>query len=179
VDGNTRRVLAMLRMEGMRLPAQQGQLDVMCGLPRFRRGALDMTGLGLGLVEYAQEKWGSRIMGVNFAATEPVNSRIRAEGRKAQTARVTEIMATDLLDAFEERSLELCVELDSDARDDLRKPEKIVSPGGRVSIAAARNEAGHADHFWSLALGVRASKSAPGILRSFFAARVGVFGGIR
>jgi phage FluMu gp28-like protein len=179
VDGNTRRVLAMLRMEGMRLPAQQGQLDTVMRLNRCRRAALDMTGMGLGLVEYAQEKWGSRIMGVNFASTEPVNSRIRAEGRKAERARVTEIMATDLLDAFEERSLEICVELDGDARDDLRKPEKITSPGGRVSIAAVRDEAGHADHFWSLALAMRASKSAPGILRSFFAARVGVFGGIR
>ena len=41
--------------------------------------------------------------------------------------------------------------------DDLRKPEKITSPGGRVSIAAVRDEAGHADHFWGLATLVRAA----------------------
>jgi phage FluMu gp28-like protein len=66
-------------------------------------------------------------------------------------------MATDLLAAFEENSITLEVELDSDAREDLRKPEKITSPGGRVSIAAVRDGAGHADHFWALALAVRAA----------------------
>jgi phage FluMu gp28-like protein len=159
--GNTKRIIAMLRLAQMRLPAQQKQLDLVCSLPKFRSAAIDMTGIGLGLVEYAQEKWGGKISGVNFSTTEPINDRIRAEGRKAETAKVTEIMATDLLDVFEERSIEICVELDGDARDDLRKPEKITSPGGRVSIAAVRNEAGHADHFWAVALCIRASQQNP------------------
>lgn len=157
--GNSRRVIAALRMSGMRLPAQQVQLDLVCSLPKFRSGCVDMTGIGLGLCEYAQEKWGDyRVRGVNFSSTEPISDKIRAEGRKAETAKVTEIMATDLLSCFEDRSIELHIELDSDARDDLRKPEKITSPGGRVSIAATRNEAGHADHFWGIALGIRASQ---------------------
>lgn len=156
--GAVRRVLAMLRLAGLRLPRQQAQLDLICALPKFRRACLDMTGLGLGLVEYAQERHGvDRVQGVNFATTEPVNSRLRAEGRRAATARVTELMATDLLAAFEERSLEIHVELDHEAREDLRKPEKMTTPGGRVSIAAVRDEAGHADHFWALALALRAA----------------------
>jgi phage FluMu gp28-like protein len=156
--GQTKRIIAMLRMAGMRLPAQQVQLDLVCALPKFRKACVDMTGLGLGLVEYAQEKWGDyKVQGVNFSTTEPINDRIRAEGRKAETAKVTEIMATDLLAVFEEKSIEICVELDGDARDDMRKPEKITSPGGRVSIAATRDEAGHADHFWAFALAVRAA----------------------
>jgi phage FluMu gp28-like protein len=155
--GQTKRIIAMLRMSGMRLPAQQEQLDLICALPKFQRAAIDMTGIGLGLVEYAQEKWGEKIVGVNFSTTEPINDHIRAEGRKAETAKVTEIMATDLLAAFEERSIEIHVELDADGRDDLRKPEKITSPGGRVSIAAVRDEAGHADHFWAFALAIRAA----------------------
>jgi phage FluMu gp28-like protein len=158
--GNTRRVIAALRMSGMRLPAQQVQLDLLCGLPKLRSGCVDMTGIGLGLCEYAQEKWGTgRVQGVNFGTSEPINAAIRAEGRKVETARVTEIMASNLLAVFEERSIELCIELDGDMRDDLRKPEKIVSPGGRVSIAAVRNEAGHADHFWGIALAIRAADS--------------------
>lgn len=168
--GNSRRVIAALRMQGMRLPAQQAQLDLVCALPKFRCGCVDMTGIGLGLCEYAQEKWGDyRVRGVNFSSTEPISDKIRAEGRKTETARVTEIMATDLLATFEDRSIELHIELDSDARDDLRKPEKITSPGGRVSIAATRDEAGHADHFWGLALAVRASmdNSAPGPIHIF------------
>ena len=32
---------------------------------------------------------------------------------------------------------------------------------GRVSIAATRDEAGHADGFWSLALAVRAGEKVP------------------
>lgn len=157
--GQTRRVIAMLRLDGMRLPAQQRHLDTICALARFRRACIDMTGIGLGLVEYAQEKWRHKVCGVNFATTEPISDKIRSEGRKAETAKVTEIMATDLLTCFEERSIEIHVGLDSDARDDLRKPEKITSPGGRVSIAAVRDGAGHADHFWALALAVRAAGS--------------------
>jgi phage FluMu gp28-like protein len=160
--GRTKRLLALLRLGQMRLPAQQLQLEQICRLPKFRLGCLDMTGLGLGLVEYAQETpWGrAKITGIHFSATEPINEQIRAEGRKTETARITEIMATDLLAHFEQRSLELCVELDNDAREDLRKPEKLTSPGGRVSIAACRDEAGHADHFWALALAVRAAAAA-------------------
>jgi len=168
--GNSLRVIAALRMSGMRLPAQQQQLDLVCGMPKFRSGCVDMTGIGLGLCEYAQEKWGDyKVRGVNFSSTEPINEKIRAEGRKAETAKVTEIMATDLLETFEDKTIELWIECDSDFVDDLRKPEKITSPGGRVSIAAVRDEAGHADHFWGLATLVRASRdnSAPGEIYVF------------
>ena len=158
--GSQRRVVAMLRLSGLRLPQQQAQLDPVVGLSKFRRACLDMTGIGLGLVEYAQERWGSqKVQGVNFATTEPISDRIRSEGRAVETARVTEIMATDLLGAFEDRSLTIEVALDAEAREDLRKPEKVTSPGGRVSIAATRNDAGHADHFWALALAIRAAQT--------------------
>ena len=155
-DGQTLRVIAGLRMSGMRLPAQQVQLDCLMRATRMRGGCVDMTGIGLGLTEYAQEKWGDyRVQGVNFGTSEPISDRLLAEGRKHPTAKVTEIMATELLGVFEERRIEFHVELDADAIDDLRKPEKITTPGGRVSIAAVRDEAGHADHFWGLALAVR------------------------
>jgi hypothetical protein len=103
------------------------------------------------------------IKGVNFTSTEPISDRIKLEGRKQETARVTEIMATNLPACFEERSIK---DLPSDPRltADLLKPEKITSPGGSVSIAATRDEAGHADGFWSIALAVRAGK-APGPFR--------------
>ena len=158
-DGATRRVVALLRMSGLRLPEQQRQLDPLFQLPNFRGLSIDMTGLGLGLVEYAQEKWRARVQGINFATTEAINQWVRAEGRKVEKTKVTENLATALLAAFEEKRMEICVELDGDARDDLRKPEKITSPGGRVSIAAVRDEAGHADHFWALALALRDAES--------------------
>jgi len=154
--GHLKRVIGMLRMSGMRLPAQKDQLALICKLPKFRSYAGDMTGLGLGLVEFLQEDFGTyRIRGVNFSSTEPTSDLIRAEGRKAETAKVTEIMATDMLHCFEERSIE--IPNDQELRDDLVKPEKITSPGGKVCIAATRDEAGHADHFWSIALAIRAA----------------------
>ena len=90
--GTLKRVVAMLRLSGTRLPDQQRQLEPIIGLPRFNRACIDMTGLGLGLVEYAQERWGHyKIQGVNFSTTEPINNHIPGEGRRAETARVTEI----------------------------------------------------------------------------------------
>jgi phage FluMu gp28-like protein len=163
--GNAYRVVAMLRMEDMRLPDQQRQLERIATLPKFRGGCIDMTGLGLGLVEYAQEEsWGRRIAGVDFSTTEAISKRLAADGRKAPTARVTEIMATDLLGIFADRAIE--IPEDPELRDDLRKPEKITSPGGRVSIAATRDEAGHADHFWSIALAIRAAQRPAAPFRS-------------
>jgi phage FluMu gp28-like protein len=161
-QGQLRRVVAMLKMENTRLPDQQRQLALVCRMGNFSAYCGDMTGLGLGLVEYLQEEFGQyRIRGVNFSATEPTSDRIQLEGRTRETARVTEIMAVNLLACFEERSLK---DLPNDPllTDDLRKPEKMTSPGGRVSIAATRDEAGHADGFWSLALAVRAGEKSHG-----------------
>ena len=156
---DTRRVVGMLEMENVRLPEQQKQLDALCALPNFTGVEIDMTGLGLGLFEYAETRHGSRrVRGVHFSATEPVGRAQSSDGRKATTARVTEIMATDLVEIFEDRRLE--IPADPRLRDDLRLPEKVTSPGGRVSIAASRSGDGHADRFWSLALAVRAGRRA-------------------
>ena len=156
--GTVRRVVAMLKMEDMRLPDQQKQVAAVCRMPKFQAYCGDMTGLGLGLVEFLQEQFGRyKIRGVNFSSTEPVTGRMKIEGRKHETARVTEIMAVNLLSCFEERTIK---DLPNDPAlvDDLRKPEKITTPGGRVSIAATLNYEGHADGFWSLALAVRAGE---------------------
>ncbi len=155
--GQLLRVVGMLEMADMRTPAQQAELKKICTLPRFRGAELDMTGNGLGLVEYAQEEdWGrNNVRGVQFASTEPISTRLRSDGKKGEKAPVTEIMATEMLGVFEDKRIE--IPMDARLRDDLRKPEKIVSPSGRVSIAAVRDVAGHADRFWSIALAIRAA----------------------
>jgi phage FluMu gp28-like protein len=167
-NGSSFRTLGVLVMRSMRTPEQNRQLDLVAATPKFRKASLDMTGNGLGLFEYAEEKHGSdKIEGVNFSSTEPVSDRIRSEGRRSPTARVTEIMATNLVGVFEDRAIE--IPADPQLRDDLRKPEKIVSPGGRVSIAAARDASGHADFFWAYALAVRAATNATilGTIKAF------------
>jgi phage FluMu gp28-like protein len=156
---------ALLRCAGMRLPEQQRRLRAVCEAPRFHRAAIDMTGLGLGLVEYAQEQFGrGRILGVNFATSVPLTRRLAASGRAADRVRVTEAMATELLAAYEDRRIKHPV--DELLREDLRKPERLTTPGGRVSIAAAADASGHADHFWSFALALEAGHlTAEGAIR--------------
>ena len=66
-----------------------------------------------------------------------------------------------LLRAYEDRRIQHPI--DEPLREDLRKPERVVNPSGRVSIAASRDGAGHADHFWSLALAVHAAQAEPEI----------------
>ncbi len=152
---------AILRLEGMRLPQQQDRLKVVCALPKFRGAAIDMTGIGLGLVEYSQDAFGiTRIQGVNFSSSVPVTKIVAADGRKRETMRITEAMAMNLLQVYEDHRIKQ--PCDSQLRDDLRKPEKIITPSGRVSIAATRDEAGHADHFWSFALALHAARQSPG-----------------
>ncbi len=159
--GSMRFVRGILRIQNMRLPDQQRRLGEVCRMPKFRRGNIDMTGIGLGLTEYSQEEFGSyKIHGINFSSTVPTTAKIKEEGRKQETVRVTEAMAVGLLQAHEDRTIKYPA--DGELRDDLRKPEKIVSPGGRVSIAATRNEAGHADGFWGMALYVEAASSSGG-----------------
>jgi len=163
-SGGVHFVRGILRLQGMRLPEQQRRLGEICRLPKFRRACIDMTGIGLGLTEYSQDEFGrGRIRGINFAATVPLTDGIAREGRKHETVRVTEAMATELLALYEDRRIQH--PRDGQLRDDLRKPEKITSPGGRVSIAATRTEAGHADHFWSLALAVEAASAAGGVFQ--------------
>ncbi len=159
-DGNHRRTLAMLEMDGMSSALQRLQCEPVCKMPTFVALEIDMTGNGTGIFDELQYRFGPRVRGVHFSSSEPVTARIQAEGRKAPMAKVTEIMATDMLGVFEDRGI--TIPKDATLRDDLRKPEKVVSSGGRVSIAASRDVDGHADRFWSLALAIRAGIRSSG-----------------
>ena len=157
VIGRTLHVPAIIRIRNARLPAQKAVLRPILADKRVKRAAIDSTGIGLGLVQDMEDEFRGKVQGVNFATTEPVTRRIQAEGRKAPTARVTEIMATDLAEAHEDKRLSY--PCDAIMRDDLRKPHKVTSASGRVSIAAESTQTGHADHFWSLALALRAAST--------------------
>ena len=158
-------VRGMLRMRDMRLPEQEVRLGRICQLKQLRQVCIDMTGLGLGLFEYAQRSMGShRISGINFASSVAATRVILEEGRKRETVRVTEAMAMEVLRVYEDRKVRQ--PRDWQLREDLRKPGKVTTPGGRVSIAATRDGSGHADHFWSLALALEAAGGA-GAARPF------------
>lgn len=151
---------AMLRLHEMRLPDQQARLEQVLSIPGVRAAKIDMTGIGLGLVEYIQKKFPTKVQGINFASTiRPAVSETQSSALSPQNSsvRITEFLATRLLQTFEDKAIQ--IPIDATLRDDLRKPERFVSPAGRVSIAATRNEAGHADHFWSLALAINAAQT--------------------
>jgi phage FluMu gp28-like protein len=139
----------------MRLPQQLDRLRPILEMANFGRLSGDATGLGLGLVEFAQELCGPyRAEAVQFAGREKRTIRGIQQG---DSALVTELMALDLLEVFENRAIRVPCEMT--LRDSLRKPERITTAAG-VRIAATRDESGHADEFWSMALMVRALKGA-------------------
>lgn len=156
-EDKVRRLVGLLKMRDMRLPAQQQQIDMI--MRYVRRIAYDCTGLGLGLYEYSQDKHGGQVIGVNFGTRVPIETRpeLLSDGRKAITAAITEVMALDLSNTFDDGLIQF--PYDRWLRDDLHKPERLVTATGRVTIAATRDAAGHADGFWSFALAEHASRA--------------------
>ena len=154
---------AILRILNMPTPQQQDRLDQVLSLPAFRQCNIDCTGIGLGLFEYAVRDHGAlRITGVNFATTVPITKEIAREGRPQARVKVTEAMAMHTAQIFADRRI-LVPTGDQIWRDDMRKPSRITSPGGSVSVNATREGGpGHADHFWSLALALDAAMKPPG-----------------
>ena len=149
---------AILRMRDTRLPQQNAQLLRLFELPNMQSGEVDMTGIGLGAVEFAQEQLGTyRVRGVHFSSKEKRNERqaliAAGSGLPVDSAKVTEIMALDILQRFDTRTIRIPHE--QALRDSLRKPKKAIR-NNQVFIAAEDDDAGHADEFWAMALMVRA-----------------------
>ncbi len=113
-------------------------------IERCDRTCIDQTGLGIGWVDDAQDKYGeSRVEGVNF------------------TGQTKEAMAYPVRGAMEDRTLR--IPYDPKIRADLRQVTKQVTPTGNIRFTAERTADGHADHFWALALAKQAASnpSAP------------------
>jgi len=146
----------VLRIRGMRLPDQERAAAPVLAHAAVKDVCVDETGIGLGLVQHLEEDYEGKIHGVNFATSEEAGEEWNADGkRRRRMARVTEIMATELVEVHEDHRISYPV--DGVMREDLRKPRKVTSARGRVSIAAESTRTGHADHFWSIALAVRAA----------------------
>jgi phage FluMu gp28-like protein len=146
---------ALLRLRNMRLPEQQEHLERALLSPCFASAQIDMSGLGLGLFEYTHRRFGERVRGLNFSsliALDPL-------AKDSPKVKVPESLALTLLHQYEEKRIRQPV--DNLLREDLRKPERIVTSEGRTSIFAPHTRNGHADHFWSLALAVDAGLRMP------------------
>lgn len=111
---------------------------------RCDRVCIDYTGLGIGWVDDAVDKFGEyKIEGVTF------------------TPKVKESMAYPVRGAMEDRRLR--IPYDPHIRSDLRSVTKQITASGNVRFTAERTPDGHADRFWALALAVQAASnpSAP------------------
>ena len=104
-----------------------------------RRCAIDSTGLGAMLAEELQTKWGARVEPVVF--TQPVK----------------ESLAVRVKRLLEEGRVRLPA--DPAVRAALGAVKRYVTPAGHIRFDADRTEAaGHADHFWALALALAAAE---------------------
>jgi len=107
-------------------------------IEQCERVCIDATGLGIGWVDDAQDRFGAhRVEGVTF------------------TQRVKEELAYPVRGAMEDRAIRM--PYDPKIRADLRQLTKRVSSSGNVRFTAERSEGGHADHFWALALAQHAA----------------------
>jgi len=111
---------------------QRRAIEALLALPQIARCAIDASGLGLMLAEELQARWGARVEPVTF------------------TAAVKEDLAVRVKRMLEERRLLL--PYDPVIRASLGAVKRCVTPAGNVRFDADRTDAGHADHFWALAL---------------------------
>jgi len=134
-------VLYTRHVEGMQNMRKSDQEKILWPwIDRCDRTCIDNTGLGIGWVDDAQDKFGeSRVEGVTF------------------TGPVKEALAYPLRGSMEDRTMR--IPYDPKIRADLRQVTKQVTPSGNIRFTAERTVDGHADHFWALALAKQAASS--------------------
>ncbi len=146
-----------LEISGVSLPEQEQILAGVLRSVRLRRCCIDMSGIGLGLFEYTQRQFGRRrIEGIQF--TNPAK----------------EVLAVDILKAFEDRAIRINVN-DQTMRDDLGSVHKGVTATNLVRFDGERGPQGHADRFWSLALAIHAGRGKVVRLPEFTGAGRAIF----
>jgi phage FluMu gp28-like protein len=121
--------------------AQLDRLLQVCAESGARRCCIDATGIGAMLAEEAQRKArGTRIEAIQF------------------TAPVKEDLAMLMLRRFQDRAVR--IPAGREVREDLHKVEKQVTAAGNIRYDATRDEEGHADRFWALALALHAGDTS-------------------
>ena len=125
-------------MENMPFRMQADALARRLDDARLERLCIDATGIGMMLAEEMQERHGKyRVESVTF--TGPVKAALAMPVRAAFESRGIRIVADDVL------------------RHDLHKIVRSVTAAGNVRYDAERDESGHSDRFWALALAVHAA----------------------
>ena len=174
--GSLLQCVGLLRMTGnLIIQARELErlIDAMGG--RIARVAIDRGGIGQGVLDHLALKYGQHlIMGVHFSETVPVQevgfvADLKDPHKTTENTVVKEPVTEHMARVLLKRFLDDLIELPADTQlaESLHKPERIVTEAGKVFIAAERtkNEDGtidHADHFWALALALRAKELGAG-----------------
>jgi phage FluMu gp28-like protein len=117
----------------MRFSDQEFILKSFFSIPSLRRVCIDQSGIGRQFTERAIEHFGSyRVEGITF------------------TLSTKEQLAYALRTAFEQQQLRIPAE--RQIREDLRAIKRETTFAGHIRFSAERNDKGHADRFWALAL---------------------------
>lgn len=137
-------VLYTRHVEALKNMSKPDQEDIIWPwFERCQRICIDGTGLGIGWVDDAVERFGEyRVEGVTFSA------------------KVKEALAYPVRSKMEERRLR--IPFDKFIRADLRAVTKQVTISGNVRFTAERTPDGHSDRFWALALAIHAAGQGSG-----------------
>jgi phage FluMu gp28-like protein len=140
-------------LEQVRFSAQEDQLHELLRDPSVKRLCIDSTGIGAMLAERLRQRWNFRVEGVHF------------------TPGVKSDLAMPLVRLFQDRLVR--IPADPSIREDLHKVRRTVTSSGNVRLDAPRDESGHADRFWALALAHHAADRTPARLFSLARKPVG------
>lgn len=116
--------------------------DILFRLPNLRRLCVDSTGMGIGLTDFLQERFGtSRVEGVNF------------------TASVKEVMAFRLKKCLGDQSF--LIPAEREIYDDFQLIRQDITASGNIRLSAGTKNDSHADRFWAAALALEAAAESP------------------
>jgi phage FluMu gp28-like protein len=128
-------------IQGEEFPKQERKIaEILLALPNIRRLCIDKTGVGWGLTEYLQEKFGKgRIEGVLFSAISK------------------EQMAFRMRHQLEDGSF--LIPADREIYDDFQLVKQTMTASGNVRLQAGTKNDSHADRFWAAALSLEAGST--------------------
>ena len=130
-----------LVLDKMTFKEQKALLWPLLAHPKMRRAAMDETGIGMQLVEEAQQAFGRfKVEAVNFSGSK-----------------VKEELAYGLYTDIEDRTMFFAV--DDRARESLHSVRKTTTQAGNIRFDAnATDKTGHGDYFWAAALARHAAR---------------------
>ncbi|MCL2076031.1 MAG: terminase family protein [Betaproteobacteria bacterium] len=135
-------LVELIEMREAKFSEQLAMLAEMFRSYRVISAALDQTGMGEMPVEEAKRRHGSsRVQGVIFTSAAKLE------------------MATALKEAMEDRRLRLPAGNQA-LRADLHSVRRVAGPTGIPRLVADRDDSGHADRFWAIALAVTSARAA-------------------